>query len=71
MLKNPNYDLVEELQEKSKGVWRYDQYLKDAGMDPNCQHCRDLWQKLKEEDERHIQMLKDEIKMHVQNNIFE
>jgi hypothetical protein len=70
MLKNANYNLTEEINEKSKSVWRYDQYLKDA-QDPDCEHCRNMWKQLKEQDEKQIQMLKDEIKNHVKSNIFD
>jgi len=63
MLKNEDYDLVHTLSTKSQGMEVYDTYIKDA---QTCPSCRDLWQKIKQDDDRHIQMLAQELKKHVE-----
>ncbi|HAR63829.1 MAG: hypothetical protein DKM50_08550 [Candidatus Margulisiibacteriota bacterium] len=67
---NPNFDLVEELAKKASSVWRLDQYLNDAKSTNNCQHCVELWQKMKELDTQAVDMLQKEIVMHVQSGVF-
>jgi hypothetical protein len=64
MLKNKDYDLVETIATKSKGLARYDLYLKDASACPDCQN---VWQQLKAQDERQVGMLVDELKRHVEH----
>lgn len=71
MLKNMNYDLTEELAERSKSIWRYDQYLKDVQQESTNCNCQHLWQQLKQQDEQSLEMLKNEIKNHVETNMFE
>jgi len=63
MLKNKDYDLVQTIASKSKGLARYEIYMKDAS---NCPDCQNVWQQLKEQDERQVGMLVDELKKHVE-----
>ncbi|MFH0809646.1 MAG: hypothetical protein V2A77_04130 [Pseudomonadota bacterium] len=67
MLKDKNYDLVRTMATKSKGLGQYEVYVKDAEA---CPHCRELWQQIRNEDERHVGMLADELKRHVQQQDF-
>ncbi len=69
-MKNSNHDLVQELSEKLDSVWRYDDYIKNAEAD-GCSHCVDIWKQLKEEDEKLVAILRDEIKSHVEENKFD
>lgn len=69
MLKNHNHDLVHSLSEKNDAVWRYEkEYLKNA---EGCDFCQNLWQKLTEDDNKHIEMLREEIKRHIKEERFD
>lgn len=64
MLKNKDYDLMETISVKSKGLKRYDIFMQDAS---DCPGCRDVWQRIKEQDEQQVGMLVDELKKHVEH----
>jgi hypothetical protein len=69
MLKNHNHDLIHSLSEKLDAVWRYqNHYLKDS---EGCKNCVDMWKKFIEDDEKHIEMLKEEISRHIKENRFD
>lgn len=69
MLKNHNHDLIHALSEKNDAVWRYDkEYLKNA---EGCERCVNLWRQLKDDDDRHIEILKEEIKKHIEEERFD
>jgi len=69
MLKNHNHDLIHSLSEKCDAVWRYQkENLKNAG---GCSSCISLWKKLMEDDEKHIEILKEEISRHIKENRFD
>ncbi len=67
MLKDRDYDLIQTMASKSKGLAQYDIYIKDA---QSCPNCRNVWQQLKEQDERQVSMLADELKKHVEHHEF-
>lgn len=52
------HDLIQCLSEKLDGVWRYDKYLQDCAGD---QGCMNAFRRIKEDDLRHIQMMRSEI----------
>ncbi len=52
------HDLIQCLNIKLDSVWRYDKYLEDCGED---NACKDLFSRLKEDDVRACQLLRDEI----------
>jgi len=67
-MKDFNHNLIHVLSEKLDNVWkRYDKYIEDSEDDS----CRELWKKIKEDEEKHIEMLKNEIIKHVQSGNFE
>ncbi len=69
MLKNHNHDLVHALSEKNDAVWRYEkEYLKNAA---GCDTCAKMWQEMKDDDNKHIDMLVAEIKRHSDENRFD
>lgn len=55
MINNHNYDLVKALTKKADALTVYDQYLKDS---EGCQQCQNIWKKLKDEDSKHVDELK-------------
>jgi hypothetical protein len=64
---NMNHNLIQILSEKLDGVSRYDIYIQDA-TDQGCPSCADLFRQLKQDDLRHIQALRDQIKEHCQSD---
>ena len=69
MLKNHNHDLVHALSEKNDAVWRYEkEYLKNS---QGCDHCTKMWEKMRDEDNGHIQMLVEETKRHMDEGRFD
>ncbi len=61
MLSNATYDLIETAAVISKGLYRYDQFHKDAA---GCPQCQQLWTMLKQRDEEELQRLLDHLKKH-------
>jgi rubrerythrin len=64
---NMNHNLVQTLSEKLDAVSRYDIYIQDA-TEQGCMACADLFRQIKQEDQRHIRLLRDEIKEHCQTD---
>lgn len=64
MLKDRDYDLMQAIAIKSKGLQRYDTFLKDSS---NCPGCQGVWQRLKQQDEQQVGLLVDELKKHVEH----
>ena len=68
MLKNWNHDLVKQLSETSSGIWRIEEYMKNA---KGCDHCAKMWNGIKDHLEKVSQMLVHEIGRHYKENRFE
>ncbi len=62
MLKNSTYNLMETASVLSKGIYRYDQFHKDAG---GCPHCQQLWTMMKQRDEEQLGRLVEHMKQHL------
>ena len=62
MLKNALYNLMETVTVISKGLHRYDTFIKDAG---DCQQCKELWTQMKKADEDQLQRLVPHMKHHL------
>jgi Fe-S cluster biogenesis protein NfuA len=71
MLKNLDYNIIESISIISKSLHRYDTYLSDldergpATAGPSCESCRAIWQTLKAQREKELNMLVEELKQHV------
>lgn len=52
------HNIIQMLSEKLDCVWRYDKYMEDCGAD---EACRSAFRRMKEDDLKHIQMLRDEV----------
>lgn len=70
-MNNCNHNLIHELSVKLDGVWRYDQYIKDADQNGCADRCCHLFREIKKEDEKHIAMLREEIFNHVKEDKFD
>ena len=63
MLTNATYNLMESASVISKGLYRYDRFLKDA---QGCQHCQQIWNHMKQEDEQQLQRIVVHMKQHLE-----
>jgi hypothetical protein len=62
MLDNNAYNLMEQITEESKSLWRIrNTYKKDAA---NCKECMDFWDRLGKDKEQHIKDLERLIHEH-------
>lgn len=68
MLKDWNHDLVQQLSEISDSLWRIDDYIKNS---EGCDHCSQMWEKMRKDYEEHSTLLINEIKRHVEEDRFE
>jgi hypothetical protein len=68
LLSNYNYDLVQELGELLTGVWRIDEYLKDAG--GQCDTCGKIWQDVRKQKEFLVEKIRQEITNHAKDGRF-
>lgn len=63
MLDNHLYNLMVQLVQENKSLWRIkNQYLKDGG---ECGECKAFWEKLIKDKEGHVNELKKLIKSHM------
>lgn len=68
LIENYNYDLVQELAQLLKGVWRIDEYLKDAG--GRCDSCGNIWIDVRKQNELLIEKVRQEIVNHAKDGRF-
>jgi len=62
MLDNNTYNLMAQLTEENKSLWRIkNNYMSDAG---GCTECTDFWKKLAQDKERQVDELISLIKGH-------
>jgi len=66
-LSNPIHNLVQILSVKLDSAWRYDRYAQDCGDD---QQCSMLFERMKQDDLRHIEQLREEIERHCKEGSF-
>lgn len=69
-MKNVNYNLIKLLHSKLDNVWRLEKYYLTDAKEAQC-HSVSALEKILEEEERHINMLKDEIKLRMESGIFD
>ncbi len=67
MLKDHNHDLVHQLSETSDSFWRIEDYIKNA---EGCDYCKGIWEEMKSDFEKHVEMLRVEIERHVKEGRF-
>ena len=60
LLSNCNYNLTKQLDKKLQFLWAVDSYIKDAENEGNSK-CAEIFRKIKADEERHVDMLKQEI----------
>ena len=63
MLDNHLYNLMLQLTQEHKSLWRIkNKYLEDAG---SCDHCQAFWKKMEKDKEDHVKELEGLIKSHL------
>lgn len=62
-----DHDLVHELSKRLDCVWRMDQYIANAGNKPQV---RELWEKLKRQEQENVDRLKELIATEVREECF-
>jgi hypothetical protein len=60
-MKNGNFDLVHSLTNKADALKVYDRYVQDSS---GCGQCQNLWRQIKQDDQRHHDLLLQEINRH-------
>jgi tryptophanyl-tRNA synthetase len=64
MQENHIYNLMLQITEEHKSVWRMEnEYKQDAR---NCNECKNLWQKIATNKQDHIEQLTKQLKVHIQ-----
>ena len=66
MLKNQTYDLMETASVLSKGLHRYDTFVKDAA---HCAQCQEIWTYMKNRDEEELKRVVDHLGYHFQDEL--
>jgi hypothetical protein len=63
MLDNATYNLMETATVISKGLHRYGTFQSDA---KNCQHCQQIWNEMKQADEKQLEKIIGHLRQHMQ-----
>ena len=63
MLDNHVYNLMEQIVEESKSLWRLKKMYKQDASD--CAQCQAFWNSLEKDKEAHIEELEELIRSHV------
>ena len=64
---NHDHDMVHELSKRLDALWRFDQYIANAGKDEKLQA---LWKDLKAQETDNVTRLKTCIREHIDKNCF-
>ncbi len=72
MLKNVNYNLMEEIVQLSQSLHRYDAYIEDARADTGgCSECMNIWNRLKMRHEEDLNALLEQLHEHIESGVFD
>jgi hypothetical protein len=66
-IEDHDHDLIHDLSRRLDCLWRYDQYISNAGGRPDL---LEFWRGAKAQEQKTIDQLKKLIKQHVQSNCF-
>lgn len=59
---NHGYNLMKAVSKRACAITKYDKYLEDS---TNCPECQELWKKMKEEDTKALEEMKNLLFKHV------
>jgi hypothetical protein len=63
MLPDHVYDLMNQMVQESKTLWRIKKHYKENAKE--CPRCQNLWRKLEKEKESHLKELEELLKEHL------
>ena len=66
-IRDHDHDMIHDLSKRLDAVWRYDQYVANAGKFPDLQ---EFWKESKTQELKTIDRLKELIREHVRQNNF-
>ena len=66
-IEDHDHDLVHDLNKRLDSLWRYDQYIANAG---NKQELQKFWKDMKQQEEQNVSRLKELIAKEVRDNCF-
>jgi hypothetical protein len=66
-IEDHDHDLVHELSKRLDALWRYDQYIANAGRKDKLQQ---FWEDMKDQEQENIKRLKELIGEEVRNDCF-
>lgn len=64
---NHDHDMIHELSKRIDAVWRFDQYIANAGEDEELQK---FWKDLKSQEQKNVQRLKQLVAKHIDRDCF-
>lgn len=59
---NHAYNLMKAITKRACAISKYDKYLEDS---QGCETCQNLWRKLKEEDVKELEEMKNTLVSHI------
>ncbi len=62
-----DHDMIHELSKRIDAVWRFDQYIANAGDD---QELKQFWSNLKSQEEQNVKRLKQLVAEHISKDCF-
>jgi hypothetical protein len=72
MLKNTNYNLLEEITQLSKALYRFESYVRDAQADgAECDSCVELWKSMGRRHEEDLDKLLRHFNTHGDRGLIE
>ena len=66
MLKNEIYNLMETASVLSKGIYRYETFLKDSR---ECSNCQQIWNYMRQTDEEQLKRILNHLKQHFDREV--
>lgn len=64
---NHDHDMIHELSKRIDAVWKFDQYIANAGEDEELQK---LWKDLKSQEQENVRRLKQLVAKHIESDCF-
>ena len=69
-MKNINYDLVKLMQSKLDNIWRLEKYYINDAKEAKC-HSKSALEEILKDEKKHVEKIKEEIKMRMDAGIFD
>ncbi len=70
-MKNANYNLVKMLLSKLDDTWRVEKYYAGDAAELSCKNCQAVLKKILSDDQKHVELLREELDKHIKDKKFE